>query len=101
MGWSWPRLSVIIRPTFARQDDRLIDSRPCQLLGWRASRSSGVSRAKAGGEGSRTPVLKTVVPNFYMRSRSRESELSGSAHVTHPCGHEITSSSSAVTPLLD
>jgi hypothetical protein len=36
----------------------------------RASRSSGVSRAKAGGEGSRTPVLKTVVPNFYMRSRS-------------------------------
>jgi hypothetical protein len=34
------------------------------------SRCSGVSRAKAGGEGSRTPVLKTVVPNFYMRSRS-------------------------------
>ena len=31
-------------------------SRTCWLLGWRASRSSGVSRAKAGGEGSRTPV---------------------------------------------
>jgi hypothetical protein len=24
-----------------------------------------------GGEGSRTPVLKTVVPNFYMLSRSK------------------------------
>ena len=30
-------------------------------LGWRASRSSGVSRAKAGGEGSRTPVIPNLV----------------------------------------
>jgi hypothetical protein len=30
-------------------------------LGWRASRSSGVSRAKAGGERSRTPVSCLLV----------------------------------------
>jgi hypothetical protein len=30
-------------------------------LGWPASRSSGVSRAKTGGEGSRTPVSSCYV----------------------------------------
>jgi hypothetical protein len=49
-------------------------------LGWRASRSSGVSRAKAGGEGSRTPVLKTIVPNFYMLSRSLYRESLADRH---------------------
>jgi hypothetical protein len=42
------------RTAFARMTER--GFRPCWLPGWRASRSSGVSRAKAGGEGSRTPV---------------------------------------------
>src|ERR1700693_1219538 len=41
-------------------------SRPCRLLGWRASRSSGGSRAKAGGEGSRAPVSCC-----YVRQRPR------------------------------
>jgi hypothetical protein len=42
---------------------------------WRASRSSGVSRAKAGGEGSRTPVSclrvqqrpRTVYQTYFRR----------------------------------
>src|SRR5580704_15034886 len=44
-------------------------SRTCWLLGWRASRSSGVSRAKAGGEGSRTPVIPNLVHGLPHTSR--------------------------------
>jgi hypothetical protein len=41
------------RTAFAREPDDVLD---LVQVGWPASRSSGVSRAKAGGEGSRTPV---------------------------------------------
>ena len=50
------RLIGVLIVNFEREGKTKCSFRPCWLLGWRASRSSGVSRAKAGGEGSRTPV---------------------------------------------
>ena len=58
--------------------------RTCWLLGWRASRSSGVSRAKAGGEGSRTPVSCS-----YVQQRPRmiyQSHLRGGCALTYRRG---------------
>jgi hypothetical protein len=48
------------RTAFARQKTERRFS-TLLALGWRASRSSGVRRAKAGGEGIRTPVIPNLV----------------------------------------
>jgi hypothetical protein len=69
LGYRWTQntrsADVRRRPNYGGQpspDKTKCNSRPCRLLGWRASRSSGVSRAKAGGEGSRTPVSCLLYP---------------------------------------